>query len=110
MNWAGRLVQAAISVMLSDEHLLHGGLDDEVGVGEGGVVGGGLDVLEQGVDSLLGHLAFLNEFAVAFGYRGHGLVEAGLRAALHDDGHLGGESFHNAFSHGAGSNNTDFHD
>jgi hypothetical protein len=32
-----------------------------------------------------------------------------LGAALHDDGHLGGESLHNAFGHGTGTNNTDFH-
>ena len=95
--------------ILLELHLLHGGLDDEVGIGEGGVVGGGDDVLEQGVDLFLGHLAFLNEFAVAFGDGSHSLVEAGLCAALHDDGHLGGEGFHNAFGHGAGSNNTNFH-
>ena len=96
--------------ILLELHLLDGGLDDEVGVGEGGIVGGGGDVGEQGVDGLLGHLAFLDEFAVAFGDGGHGLVKAGLGAAFHYDGHLGGKGFDNAFCHSAGSNNVDFHD
>ena len=64
----------------------------------------------EGVDGLLGHLAFLNELAITFFDRGHSLIEAGLGAAFHDDGHLGGEGFHNTFGHGAGSNNVNFHD
>ena len=91
-------------------HLLDGGLDDEVGIGEGGVVGSSGDVLQQGIDGLLGHLTLFHQLTVTFCDGSHGLIKAGLRAALHDDGHLGGECLHDTFSHGAGSDNTDFHD
>ena len=91
-------------------HLFDGGFDDEVGVSKGGVVGGGGDVLQKGVNGLLGHLAFFHQFAITFGDGSHSLIKAGLGAALHDDGHLGGESLHDSLGHGSGSDNTDFHD
>ena len=45
-------------------HVLHSGLDDEVGIGERGVVGRGGDVCQDGIHRLLSDFSLLNELVV----------------------------------------------
>ena len=93
-----------------ERHILHCCFDYEVSVSEGGVVRGGGDVGQDGSFGLLGHLSFFYEFGIALLYRSHRLIQAGLGARFHDNGHFGSKGFYDTFSHCTRTDYIDFHE
>ena len=101
------LVQLGEDLALEVEALA-GGLDDEVGVGEGGEVDGAAEAGEGGVAVGGGEAVLRDEAAEAFFDRGEATVDEGLVDIAQDggvaalDGDLG-----DAGAHGAGADDGD---
>ena len=90
-------------------HVLDCSLDNEVCIGEVGIISRRGDVGQDSLHGVLGDFALFHEFVIPLGNRSHSLVQTLLGAALHNYGHLGGKSLDDTLSHRTCSNNANFH-